>query len=103
FERVEHAFFPRIAAVAETGWTPRANKDYADFLARLPAQLDRYRSMGIDYARTPFDVRIEGTADSDGAIDVALSQPVGLGTIRYTVDGTPPTPDSPSWDAPLSL
>ncbi|MGQ4583232.1 family 20 glycosylhydrolase [Lysobacter sp. F60174L2] len=104
FERVEHAFFPRIAAVAETGWTPRANKDYADFLARLPAQLDRYRSMGIDYARTPFDVRIEGSADGDGAIHVALSQPVGLGTIRYTVDGTPPTQDSPSWDdAPLSL
>ncbi|MFC3714546.1 beta-N-acetylhexosaminidase [Luteimonas soli] len=103
FERVEHAFFPRIAAVAETGWTPRARKDYAGFLARLPAQLDRYRHFGIAYARTPFEVRIEGTPRGEGAIDVALSQPVGLGTIRYTVDGSAPTAASPAYGAPLEL
>ena len=61
FARVEHAIFPRIAAVAETGWSPKARKDYADFLSRLPAQLRRYRALGIDYAQTPFAVRIEGT------------------------------------------
>ena len=102
FERVEHAFFPRIAAVAETGWSPRARKDYDGFLARLPAQLDRYRGMGIDYARTPFDVRIEGAPRGDG-VTVILSQPVGLGTIRYTVDGSVPTADSPAYAAPLEL
>ena len=30
FARVQHAIFPRIAAVAETGWSPRAAKDYPD-------------------------------------------------------------------------
>ncbi|MGH8084838.1 MAG: beta-N-acetylhexosaminidase [Lysobacter sp.] len=103
FERVEHAFFPRIAAVAEIGWTPRARKDYAGFLARLPTQLDRYRRFGIAYARTPFDVQIEGAPRGDEAIAVTLSQPVGLGTIRYTVDGSPSTPVSPAYDAPLQL
>ncbi|MGN7726856.1 beta-N-acetylhexosaminidase [Luteimonas sp. 22616] len=101
FERVEHAIFPRIAAVAETGWTPRARKDYTGFLARLPAQLARYRHAGIDYARTPFDVRIDATPRGNGTIAVTLSQPVGLGTIRYTVDGSPPTPASPAYGAPL--
>jgi hexosaminidase len=103
FDRVEHAFFPRIAAVAETGWTPRARKDYAGFLARLPAQLDRYRHAGIAYARTPFEVRIDGAPRADGAIDVTLSQPAGLGTIRYTLDGTTPTRDASPYEAPLSL
>jgi len=103
FERVEHAIFPRIAAVAETGWTPRARKDYTGFLARLPAQLARYRRFGIAYARTPFDVRIDGTSNGGDTVTVALSQPSGLGTIRYTVDGTPPTPASPAYDAPLPL
>src|SRR5690606_10539584 len=103
FERVEHAFFPRIAAVAETGWAPRERKDYDGFLARLPTQLGRYRSMGIDYARTPFDVRIEGAPHGEGAIAATLSQPVGLGTIRYTVDGSAPTAASPAYDAPLEL
>ncbi|HZW17887.1 MAG TPA: family 20 glycosylhydrolase [Luteimonas sp.] len=103
FERVEHAIFPRIAAVAETGWTPRARKDYDDFLARLPAQLDRYRQSGIDYARTPFDVRIDAVPRGRDAVAVTLSQPVGLGTIRYTVDGRTPTADSTAYDAPLQL
>ena len=103
FERVEHAIFPRIAAVAETGWTPRARKDYDDFLARLPAQLGRYRHAGIDYARTPFDVRIEPTPRGRDAVTVTLSQPVGLGTIRYTIDGRTPTADSAAYDAPLQL
>jgi hexosaminidase len=103
FERVEHAFFPRIAAVAETGWTPRARKNYAGFLARLPAQLDRYRSLGIAYARTPFEVRIDGAQHGNDAVAVELSQPVGLGTIRYTVDGSAPTAASQAYDAPLQL
>jgi hexosaminidase len=103
FARVEHAIFPRIAAVAETGWTPRARKDYASFLARLPAQLARYRRAGIDYARTPFDVRIEGAPGDGGGVVATLSQPVGLGTIRYTVDGSTPTAASPAYAAPLRL
>ena len=104
FERVEHAFFPRIAAVAETGWSPKARKDYDDFLARLPAQLGRYRAFGIDYAQTPFAVRIEGTREPASALlRVALSTPLQLGEIHYTTDGSAPTPASPRYRAPLSL
>ncbi len=104
FARVEHALFPRIAAVAETGWSPRARKDYADFLVRLPAQLQRYRALGIDYAQTPFAVRIEGTqAPGSTTLDVVLSNPLQLGDIRYTIDGRAPTPSSPRYQAPLSL
>ena len=47
YARLQHNLFPRLAAVAETGWTPQAGKDYPDFLARLPAQLHRYSAMGI--------------------------------------------------------
>jgi hexosaminidase len=104
FMRVEHAIFPRIAAVAETGWSPRARKDYADFLSRLPAQLVRYRALGIDYAETPFAVRIDGTRKPGAAkLDVVLSNPLQLGDIRYTTDGEAPTPSSPRYGAPLSL
>lgn len=104
FARVEHAIFPRIAAVAETGWSPKARKDYADFLSRLPAQLQRYRALGIDYARTPFAVRIEGTQGQDSTkLDIKLSNPLQLGDIRYTTDGGAPTLSSPRYEAPLSL
>ncbi|MGH8027593.1 MAG: beta-N-acetylhexosaminidase, partial [Pseudoxanthomonas sp.] len=39
FARVQHAVFPRIAALAETAWSPLRNKSWDGFLARLPAQL----------------------------------------------------------------
>jgi hypothetical protein len=55
FARVQHAIFPRIAAVAETGWSPKDRKNYADFSTRLPAMLKRYDALGIAYAKTPFE------------------------------------------------
>lgn len=104
FARVEHAVFPRLAAVAETAWSPRARKDYDGFLARLPAQLDRYRALGIAYAPTPFEVRVTAEADREaGTATVTLANALGYGDIRYTTDGSMPTVSSARYDAPLSL
>ena len=46
-QRLEHAAFPRAAALAEVLWTPSARRDWSDFRARLPAQMARYRAFGI--------------------------------------------------------
>ncbi|WP_242108852.1 beta-N-acetylhexosaminidase [Luteimonas aquatica] len=104
FARVQHALFPRLAAVAETGWSPAERKDYGDFLARLPAQLPWYRQFGIAYATTPFQVWIDGTGDIPaGKVSVALSNPSGYRDIRYTTDGSEPTAQSPRYAAPFVL
>ncbi len=101
WERVQHAIFPRIAAVAETGWTTRANKDYAAFLARMPAQLQRYRALGIDYATTPFEVLASVEDDRvAGAAKVSLRNPLGY-DVRYTVDGGAPDATSPLYAGPI--
>jgi hexosaminidase len=103
FARLQHEMLPRLAAVAETGWSPRERKDYASFLQRLPTQLQRYASLGIGYARTPFDVKaaIEGDR-ATGTATVALSNPLGY-PVHYTLDGNVPTPASPTYAAPLAL
>jgi len=104
FARVEHALFPRIAAVAETGWSPAAAKNYDAFLARLPAQLRRYRALGIGYARTPFEVRMQADAGrKPGTVAVTLSNPAGYRDLRYTTDGRAPTAKSRAYAAPLTL
>jgi len=103
FERLEHHMFPRLAAVAETGWTPRERKDYADFLLRLPAQLDRYRRWGIGYAQTPFQV--DAVAEDDrkaGTATVTLDNPLGY-EVRYTTDGSEPAATSSVYTAPVKL
>ncbi len=105
---VEHHSFPRLAAVAETGWTPAARKDYAGFLRRLPAQLQRYRLLGIAHAGTPFEVVLDAApADADAGVRarhprVTLSNPLGY-AVRYTLDGREPTASSRRYRRPLRL
>src|SRR5690606_14889118 len=107
WDRVQHALFPRIAALAESAWSPKARKDHADFLTRLPAQLRRWRALGFTPAATPFEV--QATAEDDraaGTVRVTLQNPLGY-AIRYTTDGSDPDADSPLYetliDAPLPL
>ena len=104
FARVEHALFPRIAAVAEIGWSTPALRNYDGFLGRLPTQLQRYRALGIGYAKTPFEVHIHADEDRAArAATVTLSNPLGYDDIRYTTDGSAPTAQSAKYAQPLQL
>ncbi|MBS0569624.1 MAG: beta-N-acetylhexosaminidase [Proteobacteria bacterium] len=58
-QRVEHAAFPRAAALAEVLWSPPTRRDWQGFLARLPEQFARYRLFGIAYADSVFAPRVE--------------------------------------------
>ncbi|WP_111268224.1 beta-N-acetylhexosaminidase [Marilutibacter maris] len=99
--RLEHNLFPRLAAVAETGWTPAADKDWDDFRRRLPVQLQRYRRLGIAYARTPFQVLATAEdARAAGTVTIELANPLDY-EIRYSTDGSVPDADSPRYREPL--
>lgn len=102
YARLQHNLFPRLAAVAETGWSPRARRNYADFLARLPSQLQRWQAMGIAYAQTPFQVELDSTDDRRaGTATLALRSPLNY-EVRYSVDGSPVTAQSPRYTAPVT-
>ena len=101
--RVEHALFPRLAALAERGWSPAAAQDWPDFLRRLVPQLARYRALGIAYADSAFAVQIAVQPAGPGAATVTLASQTGSGEIHYTVDGGAPSPASPRYQAPFEL
>jgi hexosaminidase len=46
---VEYKIFPRICAEAEITWTPKAQKNLADFTTRLTAGEQRLAQMGLNY------------------------------------------------------
>lgn len=102
FARVQHAIFPRIAALAETAWSPASLKNIDGFLARLPAQLRRYDALGIAYAKTPFEADIAAEQDGARGAKVSLSNPLGY-PIRYTTDGRAPTPSSTRYGQPFEV
>ena len=46
---VEYMAFPRLTALAEAVWTPKARKDYSGYLARLALHLDRLRALDVNF------------------------------------------------------
>jgi hexosaminidase len=46
---LEYMVYPRMFAIAETGWTPASKKDFHDFLSRFEIIKKRYDTIGINY------------------------------------------------------
>lgn len=51
---VEYLMFPRLAAVAEAGWTPQSLRSYPQFLQRLQQEPSFYRFKGVNYGKHVF-------------------------------------------------
>jgi hexosaminidase len=100
--RVDWMALPRAAAVAELGWSSAARRQWPDFLARLAAFMPRYRALGPNAADSVFGIDARISA-SEGRAAVTLANQAGFGEIRYTLDGRDPTPDAPSYAAPLDV
>lgn len=105
--QVQHAIFPRAAALAENTWS-NAPRDFTSFATRLAPQAARWRRGGIEVADSAFAVTYalqgaRGDALRANKVTVALATQVPVGTIRYTLDGTAPTARSPVYAALLSL
>src|SRR5579863_3081493 len=101
FLRDQHAVFPRLAALAEVAWSPLPARDWEGFLARLPAQLARYRRLGIQYADSAFEPRFTLAPAEAGKIEVSLSTQAGV--LHYSTDDREPTSASPLYTGPMSL
>jgi hexosaminidase len=103
FARVQHAVFPRIAALSEIAWSPASAHDWHGFVQRMPAELARYRALGIGYADSAFAPAFALSEGASGTIEVALSNQTDFGTIRYTTDGAEPNAGSTAYSKPLSF
>lgn len=94
-DHIEHMALPRMSALAEVQWSDPKGKDYGRFLQRLQPMLDRYRSLGYNYAPYVLDVVADlGPAKCERALKASLSTLDGA-PIHYTLDGTAPTAKSP--------
>ena len=101
-ERAEWMTWPRAAAVAELGWTPRARRSWPGFLERLAMLMPRYRALGIHAADSAFAVDARLRPNPAG-VEITLSNQARFGQIRYTTDGRTPGPASALYAAPLAI
>ena len=104
FKRLQYQAFPRMIAVAETGWTKKENKDSNDFLSRLNAHYERLETMNVFY----YVPKVEGLdrplvmVDS-ARIKLKLAYPMDDTEIRYTLDGSVPDQKSDRYTEPIFI
>jgi hexosaminidase len=51
FKQAQYMVFPRLSALAEVTWSPRASRNWEDFNRRLPTQLRRFDQFGVNYRK----------------------------------------------------
>ena len=99
---VERMIWPRAAILAELGWSKPGPRDWNSFAPRLAAELGRYRALNLGYDVTPLIPQMD-LSGTPAAPQAALRQQAGIGTIRYTTDGSAPTAASPAYQAPVAM
>jgi hexosaminidase len=97
----ERQVLPRMSALAEVLWSPRAERDYGDFTARLTTFIPFLRARGYTVSDAHLKPEIDGRRGDDGDFRVAIE--TAATTVHYTLDGTPPDEDSPVYGEPLIL
>lgn len=102
-EDVAYQIFPRLAAVAEVAWSPAALKDWRRFLRSLDSFNRHMDHKGVAYARSMYNIQHKVTPDEPGVLSVNLQCERPDVTIRYTMDGSDPTPDSPVFTSDIPV
>lgn len=64
--KVEYIIFPRMSALSEVLWSPKASRDWNNFEPRLLTQFRRYRLWGAGYSKALFDPRSTAPAPQGG-------------------------------------
>ncbi len=103
-EMAEYMILPRLSAMAEALWTPAGQKDWDSFRRRMTKQYRRFESLGVNYAKSQFNVYFDVAIDPDNfnATYSLVSDAAGL-DMRYTLDGSDPTASSTLYDSPFEL
>ncbi len=96
--KAEYMIFPRVIALAETAWSRKENKLYADFLARLMA--NRRFLKKLNYSTAFYD--ITGASVND-AKAFALNTDLSNDEIRYTLNDKKPDLGSTKYSSPIPI
>ena len=98
---VDYLSLPRMAALAEVGWTKQELRDYNSFTERMKRMYPRYTSAGYNF-RMPTPL-LDIDKQPGGSIKVSGTSLVEGGTVRYTLAGSKPNAASPELDEAVTV
>ncbi len=103
YRHAQYMTWPRGLALAETGWSPAARKNWTSFATRVEHHLQRFRAADWNFAPSLFDAQAKPTRDADGLLRIALSTELDGLEIHYTFAGDNPDAYGLKYVAPLKV
>lgn len=97
-EKVEYMVYPRACAIAESGWTAKAKKNWPNFGLRMKTHFERLAAMKVNYSKAYYDL---GSTFQNGKLSLLCLDPSAQ--IFYTLNGSVPTTRSIPYKGPVSL
>ena len=99
---VDYLLFPRLSALAEVAWTKPARKNWASYLKAMDHFNEHLAAKGLVYARSMHNIQ-QTVTPKEGRLQVELDCIRPDVQVRYTMDGSVPTAQSPLYTKPLML
>ncbi|MBO0931079.1 beta-N-acetylhexosaminidase [Fibrella aquatilis] len=98
----EYMVWPRAFAIAEVLWSPKATRNWPDFVRRVETHFTRFDAAGVNYSRSylnPF-VTIQRQAPG-GPLNLLIGHELANTDLYYTVDNTIPDAQSTRYTQPF--
>lgn len=102
-DRCEYMIFPRMLATAEVLWTPVARRDWSSFSSRLLPYFARLDVLGVNYQIPAPRVEFSAAVFRDRETISAIAPSGTPFKLRYTTDGSDPTPFSTEYTGPVAV
>jgi len=102
--QVEYMALPRMIALSEVDWSPKAIRDFGDFRSRLNPHLKKLYYMKIIYSAGSFKADINTIFEKKtGKVRVIISSEQPGLPIYYTLNGKDPNLKSAIYNKPLEI
>ncbi len=102
-QRVEYMIWPRMAAMAEVLWSPKATRDTGEFMGRIASLINRLDLMGVNYYIPAPKVPLTAIIYSDNA-QISATPDASMPTkLRFSYGTDPVTAVSSAYSGPIVI
>ena len=100
----QYMIFPRLAALSEAVWSPKASRNWDDFSKRIVSLFKRYEYLGINYAKSAYLVTADVQMDMETKqVSVELKNEFTNADIRYTLNNEELSENAIKYTEPLKI
>ena len=98
----EYMSYPRVWALADVYWSPKASKNWGNFSKRMEAHFDRAELAQVNFSRAVYDAIVKTTL-KENKLSLELGSELSDLDIYYTIDDTMPDNFSPKYSKIIEL